>query len=291
MTLPQELLNQYRAKTFHTQPGQRLANADQAVDFINERGFAYFWPIKNVLMPSLWVAAAGDRPVADEHDDPGHVTWGWKDELLGKRRWYYARVLRKRNTMIALDVAPYFYALSPNYGDYKEDYLIDYEGGQLPLPAKLIYETLLREGPLDTIALRKLAGFTNRGSDAEFNGALDLLQTTFRVMPVGVAEAGAWRYAFIYEIVARHLPDLPERAHSISEPEARQKLITLYLDAVGAVPLKEIQRVFGTAPLSWPRIVLERDLGKLAERGEIAKEIEVEGVKELCMGSRKLIAG
>jgi hypothetical protein len=289
MTLPQELLQQYRASTFHTQPGQRLTNADQAVDFVNERGFAFFWPIKNVLMPSLWVAAAGDRPVADEHDDPGHVTWGWKDALLGKRRWYYARVLRKRNTMISLDVAPYFYALSPNYGDYAEDYLIDYESGQLPLPAKLIYETLLREGPLDTIALRKLAGFTNRGSDSEFNGALDLLQTTFRVLPVGVAEAGAWRYAFIYEIVARHFPDLPERAHPISEPEARQKLMALYLDAVGAAPLKEIQRVFGTAPMGWSHAIIERDLGKMAERGEIVPEVEIEGEKRSYVGSRKLI--
>lgn len=289
MPLLQELLQQYRAITFHSKAGLRVTNADQAVDFVNERGFAFFWPIKNVLMPSLWVAAAGDRPVPDEHDDPGHVTWDWKDKLLSKRRWYYARILRKRNTMVSLDVAPYFYALSPNYGDYTEDYLIDYESGHLPLPAKMIYETLLREGPLDTIALRKLAGFTNRGSDAEFNGALDLLQTTFRVLPVGVAEAGAWRYAFIYEVVGRYFPDLPERAHPISEPEARQKLLSLYLDSVGAAPLKEIRRVFGTAPLNWPATVLERDLGKMAERGEIVREVEVEGVKDLCVGSRKLI--
>jgi hypothetical protein len=104
-----------------------------------------------------------------------------------------------------------------------------------------------------------------------------------------VAEAGAWRYAFIYEIVARHYPDLPERAHPISEPEARQKLIALYLDSVGAAPVKEVQRVFGTAPLSWPSAILERDLGKMAERGEIQKEVEVEGIKELCVASRALI--
>ncbi len=289
MPLTQEDLNLYRAKTFRTLPGQRLTASSEAVDYVNERGYVFFWPIKNVIMPSLWVAAAGDRPVADEHDDPGHVTWGWKDELLGKRRWYYARVLRKRNTMIALDVVPYFYALSPNYGDYKEDYLIDYEAGQLPLPAKLIYESILKEGPLNTIDLRKLAGLTSRGSDAEFNGALDLLQTTFRILPVGVSDAGAWRYAFIYEIPARHFPDLPERAHPISEPEARQKLIVLYLESVGAVPLKEIHRVFGYAPLNWPSIVIERDLGKMEDRGEIQREVEIEGMKEKCVVNRALL--
>ncbi len=287
--LPQEILNQYRAQTFHTR--QRLTSPDEAVDFVNQRGFIFFWPIKNVILPSLWTAAAGDRPVPDEHDDPGHVTWDWKDSLLGKRRWYYARVLRKRNTMISLDLAPYFYALSPNYGDYNEDYLIDYEAGQLPLPAKLIYETILREGPLDTIALRKLAGFTNQGTDAEFNGALDLLQTTFRILPTGVAEAGAWRYAFIYEIVARHYPDLPERAHPISEPEARQKLIAAYLTSVGAVPLKEIHRVFGYAPLNWPTAIIERDLGKMVDRGEIHREVQIEGIKDACVASQALVAG
>jgi hypothetical protein len=200
-------------------------------------------------------------------------------------------VLRKRNTMISLDTVPYFYALSPNYGDFREDYLIDYEAGQLPLPAKLIYEAILREGPLDTIALRKLAGFTNRSSDAEFNGALDLMQTTFRILPIGVAEAGAWRYAFIYEIAARHFPDLPDRAHPISEPDARQKLIGLYLDSVGAVPVKEIHRLFGYAPLNWPTNVLERDLGKMAARGDVFLDVEVEGTKEACAAVPSLVSG
>ncbi len=154
----------------------------------------------------------------------------------------------------------------------------------------MIYETILREGPLDTIALRKLAGFTNQGSDAEFNGALDLLQTTFRILPIGVAEAGAWRYAFIYEIVARHFPDLPERAHPISEPEARQKLIATYLASVGAVPQKEIQRVFGYAPLNWPATIIERDLGKMADRGEIQRGVQIEGIKDPCIATQALMA-
>ncbi len=93
----------------------KIKTKEQAIDFVNTRGFIYFWPISGVTLPSLWVAAAGDRPVADAHDDPGHVTWGWKDSLLGARKWYYAKVLRKKATIIALDVAPYFYALSENY--------------------------------------------------------------------------------------------------------------------------------------------------------------------------------
>lgn len=276
MSLSQSQLNQYRAQTFRTAPGLRLHSPDQAVDFVNQRGFIFFWPIKNVSFPSLWAAVAGDRPVPDEHDDPGHVTWGWKDSLLGKRRWYYGRVLCKRNSMIALDVLPYFYALSPNYGNFEEDYLIDYEAGSLPLASKLIYEALLKEGPLDTIALRKKSGFTSRASDTEFNHALDNLQTTFRILPTGVADAGAWHYAFVYDLVPRHFPDLTERAHPITEPEARQKLIQLYLDSLGGATFKELQRFFCTQPLNWDPKRLKSDLQKMEDRGELRQSVEIE---------------
>lgn len=287
MKLSNELLQHYRAQTYRTIPGKRVASADEAVEFVNERGYVFFWPIKNIIMPSLWAAAAGDRPVPDEHDDPGHVTWGWKDSLLGKHRWYYGRVLRKRNMMVSLDVLPYFYALSPNYGDPNEDYLIDYEAGHLPLACKLIYEIILREGPQDTIALRKKAGLTSRAADTEFNRAIDQLQATFRILPVGVSEAGAWHYAFIYDIVAHHFPDLLDQAHAIAEHEARQKLIALYLDSVGAVPLKEIRRVFGSAPTNWESARTERDLQKLEDRAEIVRGVEMDGAKDLWVASAR----
>jgi hypothetical protein len=286
--IAKEQLDQYRARTFRSANGLRVKSMDEAVAFVEERGFIFFWPIKDLVMPSLWVAAAGDRPVADEHDDPGHVTWGWKDSLLGKQRWYYGRGLRRRNMMVSLDVLPYFYALSPNYGDPREDYLIDYEAGRLPMAAKLIYETLLDQGPQDTIALRKNAGLTSRSADTEFNRALDELQTTFRVMPVGVSQSGAWHYSFIYDIVARHLPEIVERSHPISEHEACQKLLGLYLDSVGAVPFNEIKRIFGNSPTKWETARIERDLTRMEERGEIRHGLEVEGIQHACVGSKHL---
>src|SRR5574340_975227 len=121
-----DIVQAYRARTFRTLPNLRLRNPDAAVDFVKERGFIFFWPITSVAYPSLWSAVAGDRPVPDTHDDPGHVTWGWKDRMLGKKRWYYARILRKRNTIISLETIPFFYALSPNYGSPEEDYLEEY---------------------------------------------------------------------------------------------------------------------------------------------------------------------
>lgn len=230
------------------------------MEYVNERGFIYFWPIKDILLPSLWVAVAGDRPVADAHDDPGHVTWGWKDSLLGKRRWYYAKVLRKKSTLIALEIAPFFYALSENYGAPEEDYLLQYEAGRMTQAARQVYEALLKEGPLDTLALRRAARLVSAQSEARFNRALADLQADFKILPVGVAEAGAWRYAFIYEITARHFPQLPEQARFIQEGQARQKLAELYFESVGAARIEDLIRLFG-----WPRPQTERTLKALIE--------------------------
>ena len=196
-----------------------------------------------MTLPSLWAAAAGDRPVPDEHDDPGHVTWGWKDEMLGTRQWYYAKVLRKRATMISLDVVPNFYALSENYGEPDKDYLLQYQEGRLTWEAKTVYETILNEGALDTVSLRKLARMTNKASDSPFNRALETLQADFKILPVGIAQAGAWKYAFIYECVHRHYPDLLEGARPIRQAEARQHLLELYLRSVGAARVPRYRAV------------------------------------------------
>ncbi|MGB3715350.1 MAG: hypothetical protein WA996_13050, partial [Candidatus Promineifilaceae bacterium] len=161
-------LQEYRQTTFRLRSDLTLRNQEDALAFVKKRGFVYFWPIKGARLPSLWAAVAGDRPVADAHDDPGHVTWSWKDEMLDKRRWYYGKILRGKATMISLEVAPFFYALSENYGDPDSDYLQLYEDGLLSREAKMIYEALLREGPLDTVTLRRKIHMTGKASNSPF---------------------------------------------------------------------------------------------------------------------------
>jgi hypothetical protein len=257
-------LSAYRSRTFHLSPGKHITTKDEAIQFVNQRGFIFFWPIKDVLLPSLWVAVAGDRPVADAHDDPGHITWGWKDSLLGARRWYYAKVLRKRATIISLETTPYLYALSNNFGSPEEDYLIEYLQGHMTQEAKAVYEALLQEGPLDTIALRRAAHLTSRESDSRFNRALVYLQEDFKILPVGISQAGGWRYAFIYDLVPRHFPDLIEQARNIQESEAREKLILVYLASVGAARIADLRKLF-----RWHSTQLLNTIDALERSGQI----------------------
>jgi len=266
-TLDLKRLKTQRARTFGLAPAKRLASASQAARFVNARGFVYFWPIKGIDLPSLWTAVAGDRPVADEHDDAGHVTWGWKDNALGKKIWYYAKILRRKATLISLESAPYFYALSENYGSPEEDYLLAYEEGRLTQAAKQIYESLLNEGALNTIDLRRLARLGN-AKESEFNRALESLQTDFKILPVGIAEAGAWRYSFIYELVTRHYPELPEQARSIGEAEARAKLTELYFRSVGTAQVRDVTKLFG-----WSNQIAARTLSRLVEKGILTEGV------------------
>jgi hypothetical protein len=265
-------IEKYRSLTFHLAPEARLKRKEEAIEFVKERGFIYFWPIRDILLPSLWAAVAGDRPVADAHDDPGHVTWGWKDSLLGQQAWYYAKILRKKATMISMQVAPFFYALSENYGAPEEDYLTLYEQGRLTLEAKAVYEALLDHGPLDTITLRKTSHLTSRDSEARFNKALADLQADFKVVPVGVTEAGAWHYAFSYEIVARQYPDLIEQARYIGELDARRKLAELYFRSVGAAQARDLAKLFG-----WSHDEVNQTIVWLVKAGSVQNGVEIEG--------------
>jgi hypothetical protein len=254
----------YRARTFHLLASNRVSSPEAALDFVNERGFVYFWPVKGMDLPSLWAAVVGDRPVPNDHDDPGHRTWGWKDSALGKKIWYYGKILRRKATFISLESAPYFYALSENYGSPEEDYLLAYREGRLTQAAKQIYEALLDKGSLDTLMLRKEARLQN-AKESEFNRALEDLQRDFKILPIGIAEVGAWKYAFRYDITARHMPELPEQARPIGEAEARRRLAELYFRSVGAAQVRDLAKLFG-----WQADLAKRTAERLVQAGTLA---------------------
>lgn len=274
-TISLETVQKFRARTFRTSPNLGIKTAQQAVDFVNDRGFVFFWPVKGVTMPSLWSAVAGDRPVPDEHDDPGHVTWGWKDQMLDKRVWYYARVLKKRNTIISMRSLPYFYALSPNFGDPQEEVQEQYRQGLIPLEVRLVFEALLEKGPLDTLALRREAHLAGTNSNSAFNRALDLLQRDFKVLPVGVADAGTWHYAFIYDLTHRYYPDLLNQAQTITEPQAREHLLADYLRSLGIATYKEISSLF-----KWDAALTQKTVSKMINSGILTEEINLQNYSD-----------
>jgi len=272
-----------RDHNYHRTPERRLRTVEEARAFVEEVGFCHFWPIKDIEMPNLFHAIAGrERSVPHEHDDPDiGKCWSWKDDSLDKKWWYYGKLLRRRATLVSLEMLPYFYALSENYGAL-DDYLQEYEEGQLSAEAKAVYEALLEQGPLDTVRLRREARLSAQSAKARFDRALVELQVGLKVLPIGVAEAGAWDYAFVYELLPRWFPEIPEQARAIGRGEARRVLVQRYLDNVVAADREMIARVFHV--MHWTPNELERTLTALLQAGAI-QEIKVEGLSKPQLAS------
>ena len=102
--------------------------------------------------------------------------------------------------------------------------------------------------------------------ESEWNRALEDLQMDFKVLPVGVAEVGAWRYAFIYQVTARHYPDLPEHARQITESAARLKLLECYFGSVGAAQMKDLHKLFG-----WGADLTHRSVARMLEAASLVE--------------------
>lgn len=243
ITISDKDIQRYRRITYRINPELRLTSVEDAREHVDARGFVMLWPIKGIEMPSLWAAVAGDKPVANEHDDPGHITWGWKDQMLDQRRWYYGKLLRGKATFASLGVLPYFYALAPRLADL-DDYREAYHAGHLTHEAKAIADILLKRGPQNSVGLRQLTHMTAQSSKSRFNRALTDLQRGLWILPIGVAEAGSWRYAFIYELFDRWFSDVPEQARGISLRQARAELARCYLRSLGVSESREIAKLF-----------------------------------------------
>ncbi|MCX7854790.1 MAG: hypothetical protein N2556_02235 [Anaerolineae bacterium] len=264
----QAAIRHLREFNYRRTPERRLHSAAEARAFVEEVGFCHFWPIKGVELPNLLHAIAGRvRPVPMEHDDPdGARCWTWKDDSLGQRWWYYGKLLRRRATLVSLKFLPFFYACSENYGSV-DDYLQEYAEGRMTAEAKAVYEALLDQGPLDTVQLRRAARMSAESAKSRFDRALMELEVGLKVLPVGVAEAGAWRYAFIYDLLPRHFPEIPEQAREISRADARWMLVLQYLKTVVEAEAAMIARVFHV--LNWTATELERTLQRLLREGHI----------------------
>ncbi len=277
-TISKEWIEEQRAHIYHRTPDRRIETPDAALAFVDEVGFCHFWPIKGADLPNLFHAIAGGvRPVPHQHDDPDlSRCWRWKDDALGKRQWFYGKLLRKRATLISLEMLSLFYACSENLGGL-DDYLDEYRAGLMTAEAKWVYEALLEHGPLDTIQLRQEAHLASGNAKSRFNRALVELQTGLKVLPIGVAKTGGWGYAFIYEILERHFPELPEQASGIRRSDAQITLVSRYLDLVVAADRTMVKRIFHV--LRWTPAELERTFSALLDEGA-TQETQISGFSQ-----------
>jgi len=268
-----EQVADWRDVHYRRRPDLRLRTAQQALQFINDVGFCFLFPVKGVEMPSLWEAICGEsRPLPMHHDDLelGYA-WDWKDELPSRGLVFYGKLLRKKPTLVSLHLLPYFYALSENYGDL-EDYLIEYEDGRLSEEARRVYEALLKYGALPTSHLRRRAGLDGSSNASRFDRAIRELQLGLKIVKTGISDANAWGYCYVYDVLLRRWPDLPGRAQAIATNEALRTLLLTYLRNVGVTSIEDLARLF-----DWRMPGLTALCAQLAARGELLTGVRVKG--------------
>jgi hypothetical protein len=236
-------------------------------------GFCFLFPAKGIEMPSLWEAICGQsRPLPMHHDDRelGYA-WRWKDELPSKGMVFYGKLLRKKPMLISLQLLPYFYALSENYGAM-DDYLLEYQDGRLSEEAKRVYEALLERGALPTSHLRRAAGLAGKSNAGRFDRAIQELQVGLKIVKTGISDANAWKYCYVYDVLLRVWPNVATCAEGIASVEAGHVLLSTYLYNVGVARMEQIVRLF-----QWQSPPVSALCESLVEAGKVVTGVRVEG--------------
>ena len=268
-----EQVKNWRDTRYRRRPHLSLRSPQQALEFINDVNFCFLFPAKGVEIPSLWEAICGETRALPRHHDDRELgyAWRWKDDLPSRGLVFYGKLLRKKPMFISLELLPCFYALSENYGDL-EDYLVEYEDGKLSEEAKRVYEALLQHGALPTSHLRPKAGLGGKSNAARFDRAVLELQLGLKIVKTGISDANAWKYCYVYDLLLRRWPDLPERAQVVATDEARRTLLLSHLRSVGVTSVKDVARLFG-----WEEPSVTALCNQLVDSGRLVTGVRVEG--------------
>jgi hypothetical protein len=272
LELEPEILLAERERRYRRRPELRLQNEEDAARFVNEVGLSVLFPVQRVELPSLWEAINGSvRPVPRHHNDEAlGKAWGWKDTLPAQRRIYYGKLLRNKATLLALDLLPSFYALSPNFGS-EEDYLLEYEAGRLSREARVICDVLLERKALPTGELRRLARLSSRSQKYRFERAMVELQRKLIAVKVGISDAGPWHYSYVYDLFVRAYPQQVEAARFLVPRQARQAIVRRYLRTAVVSGREYLAWLFG-----WEREEVSRAVEDLLDAQE-AELVRVTG--------------
>jgi hypothetical protein len=145
----------------------------RACRFIDEAGLCLLFGCEQIPLPKL----EGCGP-------PDFEWWEWKDQLQERRRAYLGRVVRRKATLVAMDVLPAFLGLY-YAGGGAEVYDEEHHRGRLGEDAWRIGEHLSRQGPTPVDALRRALMPPGPAGTRRFHRALDEMQEKFKTVTVG----------------------------------------------------------------------------------------------------------
>jgi hypothetical protein len=256
--IPDEI-EEYRDERWCREATRQVETAHDAERFIEDAGFAAGFTDSRRPGPSLYVAVCGRRdavlPRNVQKDPETSLTWGLKDELIGRGKVYYAKLARGKTMFLAPRMIPYFHAV---WGVRRAE-----EPRKLGKHAQAILKVLRREWEMASSDLRQEAGVKDRTA---FTKAMDELQAAMIVVPSAAVYVP--KFTYIWELAVGRFPNALVRR--VNRETAVREIARCFLAGAGMTMPGELARVTG---LSRPeagrgnRALVAEGFATMLERG------------------------
>jgi len=254
--LSRDALDLYRDERWHRRPELRVSDDASATRFIEEVCCCLAFGGYPVGVPTLWVAACGERaPVFPEHShsDPAvGLVWQAKDTLVQAGVAYYGRLFLRKPSFVARAWLPTMIAAHPT--------------PELSPQAQSVVSALRETGPIPTDELGARTGLTNRKA---LNDALNEAQAALAVVKV---EERYDPFSYIWGTFDHLFSSDMQAAEEVPPEVARRKLVRLWVNLLGVVPVRKLATI-----LNWPLALVEEGIRPLVAAGSVLPDVRIEG--------------
>ncbi|MBN1202179.1 MAG: hypothetical protein JXJ20_10015 [Anaerolineae bacterium] len=252
-------VDDYRLARYYQIEPRKVSTIEDALDFINEVGFCLFYRHRQIELPNLRDATAGDAATAEGRN------WNWKDTLAGRQAVFYGRPFCQRPGFVALRLLAPLYALSPA-ADVGGDARDLAWGGALSAEAKRIADAVAEHGSLSTRMLRQVSGLSDKRDKYRFSRGLAEAQAVLLIAMVRTTSQTRAAYSYIWDTFAHVWPDAARAAYDLSHMDAAGAIIAQYIHTAGAATPGAVAHLF-----SLDAELVERAASALVEQGRIAR--------------------
>jgi hypothetical protein len=208
----------------------RITTSQDALAFIKRAGYCLLSPRRRLDLPSLAEFADGSAR-------------RWKDAIVKSQEIYYGRPFRRRSGFVRLDLLPSLYALSPT-ADFGGDRFELYKRRFLSADANRIAGIVLAKGPLPTRALRRESGWASHAQRDRFLRRLAEAESRFLIVKSALTTVEASHYSYLWESFEDFYPRIIEQSREMTVDAAATRVMTSYLDIVGAASIRQIAALF-----------------------------------------------
>jgi len=267
----EELLSKKKLEAYRRRRWRegKLRTLKEASAFLDEAGMCLLFACRDIPLPKIYDCAADDVN-----------WWAWKDLLQEQRRAYNGRLVRRKATLVSMELLPAFYAVYRTGGGYAM-YEEEYYWGKLGELANSVAQHIDRNGPTPVDELRRAVVPLGKKNTRRFHAALFELQSKFKIVTVGLKDK-SWGIR-ILDLFMNWVPaEIERRAERMDRREAMQIILSTFVNAAGAVPEAVTSRVFG-----WPQAETAEVVESLVEAGHIGRR-RVRGDRKVWLASPRL---